>query len=72
MTINYANGAAIRTQAMALHAGHQTILRNERAAGGFWGGAGSSARRGFITGSRVQTAGSHMSATDSAVGSGWV
>jgi hypothetical protein len=49
MTINDANGAAIRAQTMALHAGHQTILRDVLAAGDFWKGAGSSARQGFIT-----------------------
>jgi len=63
MTINYANGAAIRTQTMALHAGHQTILRNELAAAAFWGGAGSWARQGFIKGSQVQTAGSTLAST---------
>jgi Proteins of 100 residues with WXG len=82
-----ARGAIIRAQAMALHAEHQAILRDVLAAGDFWGGAGSSDCQGFITelsrnfqiideqanahGANVQTAGSNMFDTDSALGSGW-
>ena len=57
MTINHqfgdvdAHGVPIRARAMALHAGHQATLRNEPAMEDFSGGAGSSARLGFITGS---------------------
>ena len=72
---------------MALAAEHQAILRDVLAAGGFWGGAGSSDCQGFITeldrnfqviyeqanahGSQVQTAGPTTASTDSAVGSSW-
>jgi uncharacterized protein YukE len=93
MTINYqfanvdAHGAPIRAQAMALEAEHQSIIRDVLAAADFWGGAGSTARRQFITelgrnfqgiyepanahGSKVQTAGGNMASTDAAVGSSW-
>jgi uncharacterized protein YukE len=81
------HGATIRAQAMALEAEHQAIIRDVLAAGDFWGGAGSTACQHFITelgrnfqviyeqanthGSKVQTAGSNMADTDSAVGSSW-
>ena len=86
MTINYqfgdvdAHGALIRAQ-------DQAIVRDVLAAGDFWGGAGSVACQEFITqlgrnfqviyeqanahGSKVQSAGSNMASTDSAVGSSW-
>lgn len=82
-----AHGALIRAQAAALEAEHQAIVRDVLAAGDFWGGAGSVACQEFITrlgrnfqviyeqanahGSKVQTAGSNMASTDSAVGSSW-
>ena len=82
-----AHGGIIRAQAMALEAEHQAIVRDVLAAGDFWGGAGSVACQEFITqlgrnfqviyeqanahGSKVQTAGSNMGDTDSAVGSSW-
>jgi hypothetical protein len=82
-----AHGAAIRSQAVALEAEHQAIVRDVLAAGDFWGGAGSAACQQFITqigrnfqviygqadahGTKVQTAGGNMSSTDSAVGSSW-
>jgi serine/threonine protein kinase len=66
---------------------HQAIIRDVIAAGDFWGGAGSVACQQFITelgrnfqviyekanayGAKVQTAGSNMASTDSAVGSSW-
>ena len=66
---------------------HQAIVRDVLAAGDFWGGAGSVACQEFITqlgrnfqviyeqanahGQKVQTAGSNMASTDSAVGSSW-
>jgi hypothetical protein len=93
MTINHqfgdgdAHGATIRALAAALEDEHQAILRDVLAAGGFWGGAGSTACQGFITelgrnfqviyqaanahGANVQTAGSNMFDTDFAVGSSW-
>ena len=77
----------IRAQAVALEAEHQSIIRDVLAAGDFWGGAGSTACQQFITelgrnfqviyeqanahGAKVQTAGSNMSSTDSAVGGSW-
>jgi uncharacterized protein YukE len=82
-----AHGALIRAQAANLEAEHQAIIRDVLAAGDFWGGAGSTACQQFITelgrnfqviyeqanahGSKVQTAGSNMASTDSAVGSSW-
>ena len=82
-----AHGATIRAQAAALEAEHQSIIRDVLAAGDFWCGAGSTACQQFITelgrnfqviyeqadahGSKVQTAGSNMADTDSAVGSSW-
>ncbi|WP_156763400.1 WXG100 family type VII secretion target, partial [Mycobacterium scrofulaceum] len=64
-----------------------SIIRDVLAAGDFWGGAGSMACQQFITdlgrnfqviyeqanahGQKVQTAGSNMASTDSAVGSSW-
>ena len=82
-----AHGGVIRAQAMALEAEHQAIIRDVIAAGDFWGGAGSTACQQFITelgrnfqviyeqanahGQKVQTAGSNMASTDSAVGSSW-
>ncbi|ORJ58867.1 WXG100 family type VII secretion target [Mycobacterium simiae] len=93
MSISYqfgdvdAHGATIRTQALALEAEHQAIMRDVFAAEDFWGGAGSVACQEFITqlgrnfqtiyeqanahGSRVRTAASNMSSTDSAVGASW-
>jgi uncharacterized protein YukE len=81
------HGATIRAQAAALEAEHQAIIRDVLAAGDFWGGAGSTACQQFITelsrnfqviyeqanvhGQKVQTAGSNMASTDSAVGSSW-
>ena len=81
------HGATIRVQAAALEAEHQAIIRDVLAAGDFWGGAGSTACQQFITelgrnfqviyeqahahGQKVQTAGSNMASTDSAVGSSW-
>jgi uncharacterized protein YukE len=83
-----AHGALIRAQAMAMEAKHQAIIRDVLAAGDFWGGAGSASCQEFITqlgrnfqvtyqqanthGTKVQTAGSNMASTDSAVGSSWV
>jgi uncharacterized protein YukE len=82
-----AHGATIRAQAMALEAEHQAIVGDVLAAEDFWGGAGSTACQQFITelgrnfqviyeqanahGAKVQTAGSNMFDTDSAVGSSW-
>ncbi|GLV09180.1 MULTISPECIES: WXG100 family type VII secretion target [Mycobacterium] len=82
-----AHGALIRGQAATLQAEHQAIIRDVLAAGDFWGGAGSTACEEFITqlgrhfqviydqahahGCKVQTAGSNMASTDSAVGSSW-
>ncbi|AJK81835.1 type VII secretion protein EsxI [Mycobacterium avium subsp. paratuberculosis] len=82
-----AHGALIRAQAASLEAEHQAIIRDVLAAGDFWGGAGSVACQEFITqlgrnfqviyeqanahGQKVQTAGSNMASTDSAVGSSW-
>ncbi|EFG78381.1 hypothetical protein HMPREF0591_1719 [Mycobacterium parascrofulaceum ATCC BAA-614] len=82
-----AHGALIRAQAAGLEAEHQAIIRDVLAAGDFWGGAGSAACQEFITqlgrnfqviheqanahGCKVQTAGSNMASTDSAVGSSW-
>jgi uncharacterized protein YukE len=82
-----AHGATIRAQAMTLEAEHQSIIRDVLAAGDFWGGAGSTACQQFITdlgrnfqviyeqanahGVKVQTAGSNMASTDSAVGASW-
>jgi uncharacterized protein YukE len=81
------HGATIRAQAANLESEHQAIVRDVLNAGDFWGGAGSVACQEFITqlgrnfqviyqqanshGSQVQTAGSNMAATDSAVGSSW-
>ncbi len=80
-----AHGALIRAQAANLEAEHQAIVRDVLAAGDFWGGAGSVACQEFITqlgrnfqviyeqanahGQKVQSAGSNMAQTDSAVGS---
>jgi uncharacterized protein YukE len=82
-----AHGALIRVQAASLEAEHQAIVRDVLVAGDFWGGSGSMACQEFIMqlgrnfqviyeqanahGSRVQTAGSNMASTDSAVGSSW-
>jgi ESAT-6 family protein len=82
-----AHGAIIRAQAAAMEAEHQAIIRDVLAAADFWGGSGSVACQQFITdlgrnfsviyaqanahGSKVQTAGSNMASTDSAVGSSW-
>jgi hypothetical protein len=82
-----AHGATIRAQAMALEAERQSIVRDVLAAGDFWGGAGSTACQQLITesgrnfqviyeqanahGAKVQTAGSNMASTDSAVGTSW-
>jgi len=82
-----ADGAPARLQPMALQAEHEAILRDVLAAGGFWGGAGSSACEGYLTelnrnfqviyravksvDSQVQTAGTNMLDTDSAAGSSW-
>ena len=81
-----AHGALILAQAASLEAEHQAIGAR-LAAGDFWGGAGSTACQEFITqlgrnfqviyeqanahGQKVQTAGSNMNSTDSAVGSSW-
>jgi uncharacterized protein YukE len=81
------HGALIRAQAAAMEAEHQAIIRDVLAAGDFWGGSGSVACQQFITdlgrnfqviyqqanahGNKVQTAGSNMASTDSAVGSSW-
>ena len=82
-----AHGALIRAQAASLEAEHQSIIRDVLAASDFWGGAGSAGCQEFITqlgrnfqvvyeqanahGAKVQTAGSNMGSTDSAVGSSW-
>jgi ESAT-6 family protein len=82
-----AHGALIRAQAASLESEHQAIVRDVLAAGDFWGGSGSVACQEFITqlgrnfqviyeqanqhGSKVQSAGSNMASTDSAVGSSW-
>ena len=82
-----AHGGVIRAQAAAMEAEHQAIIRDVLAADDFWGGSGSVACQQFITdlgrnfqviydqanahGSKVQTAGSNMASTDSAVGSSW-
>jgi uncharacterized protein YukE len=82
-----AHGGTIRAQAAALEAEHQAIVRDVLAAGDFWGGSGSAACQEFITavgrnfaviyqqanahGQKVQTAGSNMASTDSAVSSSW-
>lgn len=82
-----AHGAVIRSQAAAMEAEHQAIIRDVITAGDFWGGAGSIACQQFITdlgrnfsviydqanahGAQVQNAGANMSSTDSAVGSSW-
>jgi uncharacterized protein YukE len=82
-----AHGGTIRAQAAALEAEHQAIIRDVLAAGDFWGGSGSAACQEFITavgrnfaviyqqanahGQKVQTAGSNMASTDSAVSSSW-
>jgi Proteins of 100 residues with WXG len=82
-----ADGAPAGLQAIALQAEHEAILRDVLAAGGFWGGAGSSACEGYLTelnrnfqviyravksgDSRIQSAGSTMACTDFAVGSSW-
>lgn len=70
-----------------MEAEHQSIIRDVLTAGDFWGGSGSVACQEFITalgrnfqviyqqanahGSKVQTSGSNMASTDSAVGSSW-
>ncbi|OBJ84749.1 type VII secretion protein EsxI [Mycobacterium gordonae] len=70
-----------------MEAEHQSIVRDVLAAGDFWGGAGSVACQEFIAqlgrnfqviyeqanahGQKVQSAGSNMAQTDSAVGSSW-
>jgi uncharacterized protein YukE len=82
-----AHGALIRSQAASLESEHQAIVRDVLAAGDFWGGSGSVACQEFITqlgrnfqviyeqanqhGQKVQSAGSNMASTDSAVGSSW-
>jgi len=82
-----AHGALIRAQAAAMETEHQAIVRDVLAAADFWGGSGSAACQQFITdlgrnfqviydqanthGAKVQTAGSNMAETDSAVGSSW-
>ena len=82
-----AHGALVRAQAASLEAEHQAIVRDVLAAGDFWGGSGSVACQEFITqlgrnfqviyeqanshGQKVQSAGSNMTSTDSAVGSSW-
>jgi uncharacterized protein YukE len=66
---------------------YQAIVRDVLVAGDFWGGAGSVACQEFIAqlgrnfqviyeqanahGQKVQSAGSNMASTDSAVGSSW-
>lgn len=82
-----AHGALIRSQAASLESEHQSIVRDVYAAADYWHGAGSVACQEFITelgrnfqqiydqannhGQKVQTAGSNMSSTDSAVGGSW-
>jgi uncharacterized protein YukE len=82
-----AHGSTIRAQAAPLEAEHQATVRDVLAADDFWDGAGSIACQEFITQlgrnfqviyrqanahrQKVQTAGSNMASTDSAVGSGW-
>jgi uncharacterized protein YukE len=81
------HGVTIRAQAASLEAEHQSIVRDVLAAADYWHGAGSVACQDFITelgrnfqqiydqannhGQKVQSAGSNMSSTDSAVGSSW-
>nr|WP_078447284.1 hypothetical protein [Mycobacterium tuberculosis] len=43
----------IRAQAGLLEAEHQAIIRDVLTASDFWGGAGSAACQGFITGRRT-------------------
>ncbi|MCV7312847.1 type VII secretion protein EsxI [Mycobacterium paraffinicum] len=77
MTINYqfgdvdAHGALIRAQAASLEAEHQAIVRDVLAAGDFWGGAEVIYEQANAHGQKVQSAGSNMASTDSAVGSSW-
>jgi hypothetical protein len=85
MTINYqfgdvdAHGALIRAQAANLEAEHQAIVRDVLAAGDFWGEFIAQLGRNFQViyeqanahGQKVQSAGSNMAQTDSAVGSSW-
>ncbi|MCV7031363.1 type VII secretion protein EsxI [Mycobacterium sherrisii] len=69
MSINYqfgdvdAHGALIRAQAASLEAEHQAIVRDVLAAGIY--------EQANQHGQKVQTAGSNMASTDSAVGSSW-
>jgi len=81
------HGATIRAQAASLEQEHQAIVRDILAAGDFWGGSGSVACQEFITqlgrnfqviyqqanqhGQNVQSAGSNMASTDSAVSGSW-
>jgi hypothetical protein len=75
VTINYefgfvnAHGATIRAQPAALEAEHQAIIRDVLAASDSRGVAGSTACNAH--GSKVQTAGSNIASTCSAVGSSW-
>lgn len=93
MSINYhfadvdAHGAMLRTQADALEAKHQEIIRDILAAEAFWGGSGSVACTEFIRqlgqnfqmiyqqanahGAKVQAAGENMASTDGSVASSW-
>src|ERR1700752_1286187 len=79
-----AHGATIPAWAASLEAGHQASVRDELSAGDFWGSGGSMAGQEFITqrgrnlqmvcehvnapGQKLQTAGSNMTSSDSAVG----
>jgi hypothetical protein len=73
MTTNYqfgdadAHGATIRAQAMALEAEHQTIVRDVLAASYFWSNFQVICQAANAHGSQVQTVGSNMASTDSAV-----
>ena len=81
MTINYqfgdadAQGATICAQAASLEAEHQAIVRDVLAAGDFWGGAGSARLLGVHHPTRLpgdmQTTGTNLASTDSAVASNW-
>ena len=80
MTINHqlgdvdARGATMRAQAAGLEAEHQAIVCDVRAAGEFRGraAAGSQLPGDIRARRKVQTTGSNMARTDSAVVSSWL
>jgi hypothetical protein len=81
MTINYqfgdvdAHGALIRAQAASLEAEHQAIVRDVLACQEFITQLGRNFQviyeQANAHGQKVQSAGSNMASTDSAVGSSW-